>query len=158
ERLAMPGAVGVEPPGAAVARRGTRHRSGLGAAAGVERGGAGNLLGGPPDPVDLVDNERLAVRAAVCVPPGGAAVARRGTGHRAGLRGAARVENPGAGNLLGDTPRPARGCRGASQGNDAQAPSQPSHNADPAETAVQYLRLHETPTSSAPLQKSGTEE
>src|SRR5579875_4170284 len=58
------GVAGEEPRRAAVTRRRTRHRPGVGAVALVERGAARHLLGLAPHPVDLIDHERLLAGAA----------------------------------------------------------------------------------------------
>src|SRR5215475_335804 len=102
-------AVHVEAAGAAVARRGARHRvEPRVILVGAE--GAGNFDGGLPGALDSVDDERLRSPPAVGVPPAGGAVARRGARHRLGLR-VARVEGGGAGDFPGSPP-----CAGQSGG------------------------------------------
>ena len=55
------------------------HRCHDSPAAGVEGGGAGDLLGGSPYPTGLADNEFLDVTRVVDVETAGTAVPRRGT-------------------------------------------------------------------------------
>src|SRR5262249_19557897 len=76
ERLAVAGAVCVEPARAALARRGARHRADAGVPALVEGGGAGHLDGRAPGAVDLADDIRLGGKGSLCVAPARAAVAR----------------------------------------------------------------------------------
>ena len=73
----LPGAVVVEPDGAAAARRGARDRVQRGEPDRVEGRGAGDLLGGAPGAVGLTDDKHLDMAGAVRVQPAGAAVARR---------------------------------------------------------------------------------
>src|SRR5260370_18822034 len=82
ERLVVTVAVRVEPAGAAVARRGTRHRGDAGIPARVHRTRPGHLPSLAPRAVLLADHERLPVTGAVIVAPAGAALARRGARQR----------------------------------------------------------------------------
>ena len=106
ERLLVAGGVAVVPAGAAVARRGARHRQDHRAgAAGVECGRPGDLLGVAPGPAGFGDDERLLVAGGgVGVVPAGAAVARRGARHRIDLRVSPGVEGRGAGHLFRSPP------------------------------------------------------
>ena len=93
KRLGVIGAVGIPPAGAAVARRAARQRDDLAEnGPGGEGCHAGNLDGGMPGTVHLIDDKRLAKRRAAQVRPAGAAVAGRGAGHRAELHVVAQVE------------------------------------------------------------------
>src|SRR5690348_3583966 len=83
----------VEPAGAAVARRGARHREDLGEAALVE--GRGDLLRGAPGAARLIDHKPLTMARAGCVVSPGDAVARRGARHRVDLGIPAAVEGRG---------------------------------------------------------------
>ena len=76
----MAGAVGVEPAGAAVARRPARQRVDELERVGVEAG-TGHLPGPPPAAVVLADDERAQVVRAAGVGPGGGAVTRRPARH-----------------------------------------------------------------------------
>src|SRR5215467_13627604 len=99
KRLGKRRAAQVPPAGAAVARRGARHRTDLHVVAQVEGGGAGNLDCVVPGTVHLIDDHQLFVAPAVGVIPAGTAVARRATRHRTDLRVPVLVEGGDAGSL-----------------------------------------------------------
>src|SRR5216683_2975667 len=86
------GAVCVNPPGAAVARPGARHRDDPGEPAGVEGRQAGDLLRLAPDAARLAHDEPLTAAGAACVKPAAAAVAPPGARHRGDLDEPAGVE------------------------------------------------------------------
>src|SRR5260370_585203 len=96
ERLSVAGVETGAPAGAAVARRGARHRGDRGVPALVEGRGAGDLLRGMPGAVGLADDERLVKPGAVLVVPAGAAVARRGARHRTHLSSPPPFTSPAA--------------------------------------------------------------
>src|SRR5215471_1562051 len=94
----------VEADGAAVSRRGARHRGELSVPALVEGRGAGHLLGRAPGAARLAHDERLVTAGAVHIGPAGTAVACRGTRHLDHRGVPALVEGRDAGHRLGRTP------------------------------------------------------
>ena len=96
ERLLVARGVCVEAAGGAVARRGARHGSGRGTR-GVEGRGAGNFFCGAPDPVGLVDDERLRVSVLGCVEAARAAVACRASSSKVAVPDSCSAICAGAG-------------------------------------------------------------